>query len=216
MAVPLPLRPLLPLLSRALSDLVRSDPDSRPVLDALAGKRIRLELHSPSLSVDLAFEDRELRITAPAEAQQPDVVFRGEVHALRSLLAGNEAIYRGEVVVEGDIGVAENLKRLVAGLDPDWPSALSPFLGDALVHRLERLFAQGRAWGRQSREHLALDTRDYLQEESALLVPPLLARERGEAIDELIAAVDRLEARVRRLEGRDRTRNHDDRDAAST
>lgn len=196
----LPVTPLHIVVERAIEAVLTLDPDTRQRLDVLDGKLIRLDVRSPSLSLCLSICDgRVFVVGGEAEA---DTTLSGTALALRSLMAGNAALYRGEVIIEGDLAVGSQLKEILAGLDPDWEEALSPWLGDGLTHRLGTLSRQLTHWLSRSRRSLGSDTRDYLQEELEWLAPPTLVKEFCSDVDELRTAADRLAARVRRLEKR--------------
>ncbi|MFK7859109.1 MAG: SCP2 domain-containing protein [Granulosicoccus sp.] len=196
--------PITLALEKAIDAMLRMDPETRERLAALDGCVIRVNVTSPPVTTLLTVVDSKVFLAQPDDTNGPDphtdTTITGSLSALHSLLDGNDAVYKGEVQIAGDIGVSQQLKQIVAQLDPDWQDAVSPFLGDSLTHRLDRAQSRLSAWLRRSRDSFDQNTSEYLQEEVELLAPNGEVHHFCREIDELRAAADRLDARVYRLE----------------
>lgn len=191
--------PLNVAIEKAIEALLVLDPDTRSRLAAIDGKLIRIVVSAPAVSLALSINDGKVYVVGEAD-DAADTTIRGSAAALRSLSAGNDALYRGEVSIEGDLHTGQQLKEILADLDPDWEEFLAPLLGDALTHRLGSLSRNLGNWLNRTRDSLRQNTHDYLQEETDMLVAETQVRHFCSEVDELRAAADRLEARVRRLE----------------
>jgi ubiquinone biosynthesis protein UbiJ len=198
--------PVLLGIEKAIEAVLRLDEPTRTRLAELDGKTIQVNLSSPNLSLLLSVVGSAVHLsqaepdTGEVMGITADATISGSLSALRSLIDGNDAIYTGKVTLEGDIGVGQSLKQLLAQLDPDWQDAVSPVLGDGLTHRLDMAQTGFFAWLGRTRTAASSNTSEYLQEELELLAPNSLVRGFCEEVDELRSAADRLEARLKRLE----------------
>lgn len=184
---------------RAIAALLSLDPETRGRLARIDGRVIRLHITEPALEFALAIVDERIDVLRRYDGEV-DVTISGSLSALRSLQDGRDALYTGDVRIDGDVGVAQQLSDIANGLDIDLEEIVAPFVGGTLARRLG-LFSQdiGR-WHERTRAALREDTADYLVEESELLAPADAVASFGSDVDELRSAVDRLEVHVRRTE----------------
>ena len=191
--------PVNAAIERAIEALLQLDPDTRQRLSSLEGKVIAINITQPTVNVVLSIVDQRVNVIGQTDTPA-DTTLTGSLGALRSLSSGNDALYQGDVTVEGDIGIGQELKEIVASLDPDWEEFLSPVLGDTVVHQLS-VFGQGlSSWMQRTRSAMRQNTSEYLQEEAEVLAPNSEVQAFCLEVDDVRAAGDRLEARVSRLE----------------
>ncbi len=196
-------------IERAINAVLKLDPDASQRLIPLNGKVIAINVTQPTVSVVLSIVDQQVHLIGAVDTPA-DTTLSGSLSALRSLSSGNDALYQGEVRIEGDIGVGQQLKELASTLDPDWEEFLSPLLGDTLVHQLA-LASQGlSSWFERTHSAMKQNTSEYLQEEAELVAPNSEVQAFCNDVDEVRAAADRLEARVKRLSSLRRTDTGDD------
>ncbi len=196
MSLPMPLNVVL---EQSIEALLKLDPETRERLASLDGKLIRVNVSSPPLSVAVSVAAGKVYVVGDASTPA-DTTISGSLAALRSLAGGNDAVYRGDVTLEGDLGTGQQLKEIIAGIDPDWEEIVSPLLGDTLAYRLGAAGRQLGNWLERTRASLHQNTGEYLQEEAEVLAPNSAVREFCDEVDDVRAAADRLEARLRRLE----------------
>jgi ubiquinone biosynthesis protein UbiJ len=171
------------------------DPETAERLDLLDGKVIRFCVTAPEISVVFSVVDRHVDVFSDFDGSV-DITLTGTLAALRTLQTGNDALYRGDVKVDGDMKLAKSLKTVLSGLDPDWQEWLSPVTGDTMAHQLGVAAERLSAWFDRTSSALSESTRDYLQEDSELLVGPGEVARFCTDVDDLRAAVDRLDARL--------------------
>jgi len=200
MDLPLPLRVTA---ERGIEALLRLDPETRERLGALDGKVIAIHVTLPELDIVLSIVDKHIYFIGVIDTPA-DTTLTGTLSALRSMSTGNDALYRGEVTVEGDIGTGQQLRQIVAELDPDWEAFLSPLVGDSLVHRAGVAGGLLSSWMKRTQEAMSQNTSEYLQEEVQLLAPNSEVNAYCAEVDDIRASVDRLDARVQQLETTDR------------
>lgn len=111
-----------------------------------------------------------------------------------------DALFQGAVKIDGDTAIGQQFQDLLAGTDWDWEEQLSHVTGDVIAHQAGRLVAQVGRLLRDTRETLADDCSEYLQEESRLLPTRIELRYFLDDVDNLRDAAERLQARVERLQ----------------
>ena len=195
MSIPLP---LVFAIEQGIEAALRLDPDTRRKIYAINGKAVKICLSSPRISVVLSIVDGKVHVIG-GDDEQADTTVSGSLGALRSLSQGNDALYRGDVAIEGDIGLGQTLKEIIGGLDPDWEERISLFVGDSLAHRLGVQSQRFSTWFLRTESSLKQNAGEYLQEEAEILAPNSQVRAFCTEVDELRAASDRLEARVKKL-----------------
>ena len=213
--------PLALLVERAIETVLRLDPDTRERLARLEGRVVRVrttrrssaaassaaadvesgEYGLPPFELALSVVDARVNVLRAFDGQA-DVSISGSLPALRSLVDGNDALYSGEVKIEGDVGVAQSLRDIVGALHVDPEEVLEPFLGGALARRVGLAGRDLLAWVGRTRESARANAEEYLKEESGLLPAAEEIRHWSDAVDDARAATDRLEARLLRLERR--------------
>lgn len=167
----------------------------------LDGRRVVIQ--SPQIGLDLSFSfEEELVQLSTDSAEGADCVIKGSPLTLLRL-AGNapEAAFRdGSAQIEGDALTGQTFQRFLKFARPDWEEELSRVVGDTAAHQLMRGFSGFAAWGRRSAETMAMNTAEYLQEESRDLPSSAEAQHFMEDVDHIREDADRLEARLRKLE----------------
>jgi ubiquinone biosynthesis protein UbiJ len=191
--------PINVAIEQGIQALLRLDPDTRDRLDQLDGKLIAVNVVRPNLEFVISVVDKRVNIIGQVDTPA-DTTLTGSLSAFKSLSSGNDALYKGEVSIEGDLHIGQQLKDIVAKLDPDWEELLSPMLGDTVVHQLAIASQSLSSWLSRTRSSLEQNTSEYLQEEAELLAPNSEIHDYCLDVDAIRASVDRLDARIERLE----------------
>lgn len=170
--------------------------------EALEGRSIALAVEAPAWTFVIEFHRGGVRVLSD-EMLTPDVSVRGSLNTLMRLAwtisRSQTAIPQG-LSVDGDVELLRRFNRLLAhvGFDPEEFAAR--FVGDAAAHRLNQGLQTLFGWGKRSADTLALDTAEYLREETRDLARGSDVADWADAVDELRDGAARLEARLRRLE----------------
>lgn len=195
MSIPLPLQFAI---EKGVETLLRLDPDTRQRVSAIDGKVVKFRVSSPEFAVALSVVDGKAFVLG-GDDEPADTTISGSLQALRSLTQGNDALYRGDVLIEGDIGIGQTLKEIAGALDPDWEELLSHVVGDSLAHHLGIQGNRFSEWFARTESTFKQNSSEYLQEEAEVIAANSQVRAFCADVDELRAASDRLDARVRRL-----------------
>jgi ubiquinone biosynthesis accessory factor UbiJ len=191
--------PINVAIEQGIEALLRLDPETRDRLQQLEGRVIAVNVLQPDIEIILSIVDKRVNLIGNVDTSA-DTTLTGSLSAFKSLSSGNNALYKGEVRIEGDIHIGQQLKEIVAKLDPDWEEFLSPVLGDTVVHQLAVASQSLSSWFTRTRAAFEQNTSDYLQEEAELLAPNSEVSDFCLEVDAIRASADRLDARVRRLE----------------
>lgn len=181
------------------------DPAAADALRGLAGRSLGIDVRGLRLRllVFIATDGLHLAPWPPEGNETPDTTIGGPPLALARLFTSTEpyqTLFRGEVEVAGDTGLLERLRGILATADLDWEEPLTRLLGDPVGHQVARGMRGLGKWSDQARESVAQDTRDFLEEETRLVVREDEVRAFSAAVDTLRDDVARLEARLERLE----------------
>lgn len=188
-----------------INTVIQGDAHVQDQLRAFSGKAIQINPSSPALPLRIVVEDQQLRLTAIDSQQyalEVDATIRGPVSKLLEQLfaeSPRQPLVGGEVEVEGDVQLVQDLLAAVKYLDIDWQDHLSPVLGDVFTHQLGQALTGTRAWatGSADRVHASID--DYLKEEAKLFPHEQALRNFQDDLDAIKLRLDRIHARVDRL-----------------
>lgn len=188
----------------ALNRTLRLEPEVLAECAKLEGRVIGLRLGGLDWDLFIEFMPGGVRVLPQLERMAdvsvsgaPEVVLR---LALRAA-AGESGLPQG-LRVEGDPELLLRFQKLLAraGFDPE--ELLEPLIGGPAAHRVVQGVGALLGWGRKTAGTLALDTAEYLREETRDLARREDVEEWMDAVDHLRDGAERLEARLNRLESR--------------
>ena len=136
---------------------------------------------------------------------KPDVrISARPASLLRRAFGGSGASGPGGsgVNVEGDADLLQRFSTLVAGVGFDSEEWLARFVGGGAAHRLDQGLRGLLGWGRRSADTLALDTAEYLREETRDLAHRADVERWSEGVEAARRRGEQLAARIDRLERR--------------
>lgn len=172
------------------------DPNHSAFLQLHTGKIIKIEISDLNQFFYIVLTPNYLHLFS-IQSNPPDVVIKGKSFLfLQQMLTKNSS---GSLQVVGDIDLAQDLQRLIRGLDLNWEELLAPFVGDFAIHNISVLNQRLKNSLSNIKQRTTEDLLDYLQEEKNLLPPRELVEDFYEEITTLRFRLDRLEARMQRL-----------------
>jgi ubiquinone biosynthesis protein UbiJ len=187
---------LIGALERLANAQLEQSTAARRQVAALAGRRLGIVLAGPDVEVVVTAAAERLSLCrGPAAAA--DVVITGTPIALLEALRNGKSglIGRTEIAVTGDTHVLESFGELLNHLQPDIEELLATVTGDIVAHESVRVMTSVQDFGRRALEALAMNTGEYLQEESRALPAQ-------HEIDAFAADVERLRDDVERAAAR--------------
>ncbi|MCW8955831.1 MAG: SCP2 sterol-binding domain-containing protein [Gammaproteobacteria bacterium] len=192
---------LLAAIETTINRYLSLDPEAMSQFASLEGKVIAIDIKGINQSLYLYPAADGMMVMGDFDGEA-DTRLSGTPLALARLgLSENAApvLFSGEVKIEGDSRLGHQFKRLLAEVNIDWEEHLSRYLGDVLAHQLGNAARNGTSWFNRSKQSLALDLGEYLQEESRMLVSKAELDRFVSRVDQLREAADRLDARVHKL-----------------
>jgi ubiquinone biosynthesis protein UbiJ len=191
----------LAALEQTINRLIALDPEGARRLEPMQGRVICIELSGFGTRIYLIPGPADLQLFGTYDAE-PDCVMRGSPVALARMGVTDrkeDSLFSGQVQVEGDTRLAQELGDFFSALDIDWEEQLSRLTGDPIAHQVgSRVRAAGR-WSRHAFDTLADDLKEYLQEEARLLPTHYEMDAFLGDVDTLRDDSERLAARLDRL-----------------
>lgn len=178
------------------------DPEVRARMVALSDKVIAVELSGLGLSLYFLPHAQGVQVLGHYDGE-PDTLLRGAPLSLLRLAmsaAPSDELFAGGVELRGDTDAGHAFQDILRALRLDWEELLARVAGDEVAHQTGRAVRAAGAQAQHTAQTLEADVREYLSEESGLLVNRHEIDAFLDAVDTARSDADRLEARLRRLE----------------
>lgn len=104
-----------------------------------------------------------------------------------------------DLVITGDISVAENMNTLFQKLDIDWEGQFAKHFGDVFAHQFGQIARNTANWLANSKTTIEKNFTEYVQEEKRLLPTAIELNTLLSSVDAIRDDVERAEARLDRL-----------------
>lgn len=204
-------------IERVIHHVIDLDAITRIQLNALAGKMLRVVIALPQLSVDVFFDDGKVRLepTAtghsevssifeqrPYEANSAQIseatatLQVSNVVELLKLLLADEV---GNIPLQGDYKLLQEIQRIMQQAEPDLATHLSPWIGPALAHEIGKLQLAPKYLKRTLQSQLFF-VEDALKEDSGLFAPRWQMDDLNQDTRILNQNLDRVEAKIHQLQ----------------
>lgn len=198
------LTPLLTgVLETSLNSLLFRDRSMKAARQRLVGKVLRIELQELSSPLVLVFSELRVDVLGQSE-DSADCTVQTRVPVLLKLRDRQQLsplMRSGELIVEGDIHVVQQLVGLLDLAEWDPAEWLAPYVGDIAAQGLSQIASKGMGLlksGLQSQQRYVAET---LTEEWRMAPGPLEVVWFNEEVDAAARSVDVLIARMDKLEG---------------
>ena len=191
-------------LEIALNRYFALEPEVLADLGKLSGRVIALQAEGPGWEFFLCPHATGVQVLDQWSGK-PDVRIRARPsQLLRQALRGGsgEGSPLSGVQVEGDAGLMQQFSTLLSRVGFDLEEWLARWMDGGAAHRVNETLRGLAGWGRQTASTLALDTAEYLREETRDLVHRADVEQWMAAVDALRERSEGLAARLARLERR--------------
>ncbi|QXT42700.1 MULTISPECIES: SCP2 domain-containing protein [Serratia] len=199
------LTPLLTgVLETSLNSLLFRDRSMKTARQRLAGKVLRIELQELSSPLVLLFSEQRVDVLGQSD-DSADCTVQTRVPVLLKLRDRQQLsplMRSGELIVEGDIQVVQQLVGLLDLAEWDPAEWLAPYVGDIAAQGVSQIVGKGLGLlksGLQSQQRYVAET---LTEEWRMAPGPLEVVWFNEEVDATVRSVDALIARLDKLEGK--------------
>lgn len=190
-------------LEIALNRYLNLEPAALADCERLSGSSIELHLSGFEWRLFIEFDARGVRVLNEHNGLA-SVTVSGAPPAFAKLALsrdGSAALPAG-LAVSGDAEVLQRFRRLLGRVGFDFEEWIAPLLGDGAAHRAAQGLKSLFGWARRSADTLALDTAEYLREETRDLARGVDVEDWMNDVDKLRERIDRFEARLRAAEQR--------------
>lgn len=202
-------------VERLIHHVIDLDAITRIQLNELQGKTLRVVIDSPQLSVDVFFDENKVRLepTATGHSQSASIFeqrpfdaqtqiteatatlqVKTVVELLKLLLADDV----GNIPLQGDYHLLQDIQRIMQQAEPDLASHLSPWIGPSLAHEIAKLQLAPKHLKRTLQSHLFF-AEDALKEDSGLFAPRWQMDDLNQDTRILNQNLDRAEAKIQLL-----------------
>ncbi|MFN4106542.1 MAG: SCP2 domain-containing protein [Acinetobacter johnsonii] len=203
-------------IERLIHHVINLDAITRIQLNELQGKMLRVVIASPQLSVDVFFDQAKVRLeptvtghseTASIFEQRPfdqtqshtpataTLTVANVVELLKLLLADDV----GNIPLQGDYHLLQDIQRIMQHAEPDLAAHLSPWIGPSLAHELAKIQLAPKHIKQTLQSHLFF-AEDALKEDSGLFAPRWQMDDLHQDTRIFNQNLDRAEAKIQQLQ----------------
>ncbi|MBL8283737.1 MAG: hypothetical protein JNL15_01955 [Acinetobacter johnsonii] len=203
-------------IERLIHHVINLDAITRIQLNELQGKMLRVVIASPQLSVDVFFDQAKVRLeptvtghseTASIFEQRPfdqtqshtpataTLTVANVVELLKLLLADDV----GNIPLQGDYHLLQDIQRIMQHAEPDLAAHLSPWIGPSLAHELAKIQLAPKHIKQALQSHLFF-AEDALKEDSGLFAPRWQMDNLHQDTRIFNQNLDRAEAKIQQLQ----------------
>ncbi len=188
------------MLEKAINRYLAMDSESKRRMALLDNKIVTLELAGIALTTQLVFTTNGIQLKWD-HFIEPDLIIRGTPLNLlhMSLSTDRKKFFADDVIVEGNMELAQQVLAVFDDLEMDWEDTFSKYLGDVPAYQTGRLLRHLKNMSQRFRNILSYNLNDYVHEEINVVPTKEALQHFFHDIDELRMDVDRLEARIEKI-----------------
>ena len=203
-------------VERLIHHVINLDAITRIQLNELQGKMLRVVIASPQLSVDVFFDQAKVRLeptvtghseTASIFEQRPFDQTQSHTPATATLTVANVvellklllADDIGNIPLQGDYHLLQDIQRIMQHAEPDLAAHLSPWIGPSLAHELAKVQLAPKHIKQALQSHLFF-AEDALKEDSGLFAPRWQMDDLHQDTRIFNQNLDRAEAKIQQLQ----------------
>lgn len=188
-------------LEAAINKLSSLDPTFNERSQKLLGRRLMVEIEE--LKVPLTFVVTEQKINVLSGKNEPaDCSIKTSFAALKELKDPNQItklIKEGQLQLEGDLHLAQQVSELAKQTNIDWEEHMSQYLGDGLAHKVVSRFKNfGQVLAEKNRDFADIFT-ELAQDEVKVTPHPEEVQQFSDKVSQTRSKVDKLAARVQEM-----------------
>lgn len=203
-------------VERLINQFINLDAITRIQFNQLQDKLLRVVIDSPQLSVDIFFDENKVRLepTVTGKSETPSVFEQrpfdqntviteatATLHVksiveLAKLFLADDI---GNIPLQGDYHLLQDIQRIIQQAEPDLASHLSPWIGPALAHEIAKIQLAPKHLKRSLQSHLFF-AEDFLKEDTGLFAPRWQMDDLQQDTRQLNQNIDRLEAKIQQLQ----------------
>ena len=186
------------------------------LINQLQGKLLRVVIDSPQLSVDVYFDEYKVRFepTVTGKSDTPSIFEQRPYDKTVAIAEATATLHVksivelaklfvaediGNIPLEGDYHLLQDIQKIIQQTEPDLASHLSPWIGPALAHEIGKIQLAPKHLKRSVQSHTFF-VEDFLKEDSRLFAPRWQMDDLQQDTRQLNQNIDRLEAKIQQLQ----------------
>ena len=203
-------------VERLIHHIIDLDAITRIQLNQLHGKMLRVVLDSPQLSVDVFFDDNKVRLepTVTGHSERASIFEQRPFDQAENISAATATLHVknvvqllklllsdevGNIPLQGDYHLLQDIQRIMQQAEPDLAAHLSPWIGPALAHEVGKIQLAPKHLKRSLHSHLFF-AEDALKEDSGLFAPRWQMDDLQQDTRIFQQNLDRAEAKIQQLQ----------------
>lgn len=203
-------------VERLINQLINMDAITRIQYNQLQGKLLRVVIDSPQLSVDVYFDEYKVRFepTVTGKSDTPSIFEQRPYDKTVAIAEATATLHVksivelaklfvaediGNIPLEGDYHLLQDIQKIIQQTEPDLASHLSPWIGPALAHEIGKIQLAPKHLKRSVQSHTFF-VEDFLKEDSGLFAPRWQMDDLQQDTRQLNQNIDRLEAKIQQLQ----------------
>lgn len=203
-------------VERLINQFINLDAITRIQFNQLQGKLLRVVIESPQLSVDVFFDEHKVRLepTVTGKSDTPSVFEQRPFDQTTAVSEATATLHVksvvelaklfvaddiGNIPLQGDYHLLQDIQRIIQQAEPDLASHLSPWIGPALAHEIGKIQLAPKLIKRSLQSHLFF-AEDFLKEDTGLFAPRWQMDDLQHDTRSLNQNIDRLEAKILQLQ----------------
>ena len=197
---------------------IEMDAISRIHFNRLEGKMLRVVIDTPQLSVDVFFDENKVRLepTVTGHSAKPSVFEQRPWEQAETIAHADATLHVGTIVdlcklflaedignipVQGDYHLLQDIQNIIQNAEPDIASQLSHWIGPNLSSQIGKMQLAPKHLFRSLNSHLFF-VEDFLKEDSGLFAPRWQMDDLSQGTRQLNQDIDRLEAKFQLLKSK--------------
>lgn len=188
-------KPATDMMSRALANAIKYDPDSQKKLKSMAGKVVDVVIMPLAQHLPLAIHEDRIEVLS----EVPDEVhttITGKPTALFAMSQSQHIPGLDSVSINGDATAGQFIADFLKQLKPDWEEAICDVFGDEAGYRISETLKTAKQIGSNFLGAFLNSSKEYLLHENQELVRPDEMEQFLDEVDDLKSDVARLEHKL--------------------
>ena len=203
-------------VERLIHHCINLDAITRIQFNELQDKMLRVVIDSPQVSVDVFFDNEKIRLepTVTGHTEAASIFEQRPFDSVNTITEANATLYVdnvielakllladdvGNIPVQGEYQLLQNIQRIIQQAEPDLASQLSPWIGPNLASQIGKTQLAPKQLFKAFDSHLFL-AEDFLKEDSGLFAPRWQMDDLNHETRQLTQNIDRLEAKIQQLQ----------------
>ena len=203
-------------VERLIHHCINLDAITRIQFNELQDKMLRVVIDSPQLSVDVFFDNEKIRLepTVTGHTEAASIFEQRPFDSVNTITEANATLYVdnvielakllladdvGNIPVQGEYQILQNIQRIIQQAEPDLASQLSPWIGPNLASQIGKIQLAPKQLFKAFDSHLFV-AQDFLKEDSGLFAPRWQMDDLNHETRQLTQNIDRLEAKIQQLQ----------------